>query len=120
VIDDREPRSDADRWGLVAAILRIGTLVAVAALGSGLGWAILADPPPVADLTVLELMARGGPDAVIGLGLLALTLVPIAALAAAAYVFQRLGESRSLLVTIAVLVLLVASVIASAAIGATS
>jgi hypothetical protein len=109
-----EPRRS---WAVVASVLRFGTVVAVAAIGVGLAWATLAGTPATTDLTVVELVGRGGPDALVAIGLLALTLVPIAALVAAASVFLRLGERRALLVTVAVLLLLVASLVASSLVG---
>ena len=72
------------------------------------------------NLTVVELIAGGGPDALVAVGLLALTLVPIATLAATASVFARWGERRGLVVTVAVLVLLVVSLVVSAVLAASA
>jgi len=120
VNDERLPAPDVPGWGIVATILRGGTIVAVVAIGLGLAWALLAGGSGRTDRTVVELIAGGGPDALIAIGLLALTLVPIAALAAAASVFARLGERRALLVTAAVLVLLLVSLVAAAFLGASA
>jgi hypothetical protein len=119
VIDERPPAAGrGGSWGLIASILRAGTVIAVGTVAIGLVWATLAGTPASTDLTVVELIAAGGPDALVAAGLLGLTLVPIAALAAAASVFLRLGERRPLLVTGAVLILLGASLVASVIIGA--
>lgn len=107
-------------FGAVAALLRIGTLAAVVAIGVGLAWALMTATPAATDMTVMELIANGGPDALIAIGLLGLTAIPIAAVGAAAVVFARLGERRSLIVAAGVLVLLVVSLVASAVIGASA
>lgn len=107
-------------WHAVATLLRIGTLTAVVAVGLGLAWALLTATPAATEMAVIELIARGGPDALIAIGLLALTLIPIAAVGTAAVVLARLGERRSLLVAAGVLALLVVSLVASAVIGASA
>lgn len=113
----RAPR-EAPSFAAVATILRLGTLVAVAVIGAGLAWAVATDAPARTDETVLELIGAGGPDAVIGVGLVGLALVPVAALATAAVVFARAGERRSLAIAAAVLVLVLATLVAAFAIGA--
>jgi uncharacterized membrane protein len=109
---------DTPGWGTISAALRLGTIVAVVAIGLGLAWAIAAGAPALPDRSVPELIGDGGPDAIIAVGLLALTLVPIVAIAAAASVFWRAGERRALAVTIVVLALLLFSLAASAFLGA--
>ena len=116
----RRPARDVPGWGSVAAMLRGGTIVAVVAIGLGLAWALVADTTAPTNLTVVDLIAAGGPDALLAIGLLALTLVPIVALLAAAWVFARSGERRGLVVSVAVLVLLLVSLVASAALGASA
>ena len=116
--DERGTARPAPGWSLVASVLRWGTIVAVVAAGLGLAWALAAGASAQTDRSVLELIGDGGPDALIAIGLLALTLVPIAALAAAAVVFARAGERRSLLVTLGVLLLLLVSLLAAAFLGA--
>jgi hypothetical protein len=113
----RPPASDLRDWGRIASILRGGTIVAVVAVGLGLAWAAVAPGPAATDRSVVELIAAGGPDALISIGLLTLTLVPIAALIAAAWAFSRSGEGRAVAVTVLGLVLLVASLVVSAALG---
>ena len=117
---ERRPARDIPGWGSVATMLRGGTIVAVVAIGLGLAWALVADTTAPTNLTVVELIAAGGPDALLAIGLLALTLVPIVALLAAAWVFARSGERRGLVVSVAVLVLLLVSLVASAALGASA
>jgi len=117
-----EPRDatpeQAVGWNAVSTLLRLGTLAAVVVIGLGLTWALWTATPGPSDLTVVELIARGGPDALIALGLLALTLIPIAVVSVAAVVFARLGERRSVFIAAGVLVLLVVSLVASAVLGA--
>jgi hypothetical protein len=117
---ERPLATEVSGWGVVAAILRGGTIIAVVAIGLGLAWAVLTAAPTSTDQTVVELIGAGGADALIAAGLLALTLVPIGALAATAWVFAVLRERRAVVVTVAVLVLLLASLAASAVLGATA
>lgn len=105
----------------VAAVLRIGTIVAVVATGIGFVWSLAsASERPPAHSTVLDLIAAGGPDGLVAVGLLALTLVPIGALVAAGWVFATAGERRPLLVTAGVLVLLLGSLVTAMVIGAST
>jgi hypothetical protein len=115
---DRRPDAAVARWGLVATVLRGGTIVAVMAIGLGLAWALVAGTVAPEKRTVVELLGGGGPDALIAIGLLALTLVPIASLVGVAWVLGRSGERRTVVVTCAVLLLLLASLLAAATIGA--
>ena len=112
------PARDLPGWGSVAATLRGGTIVAVLAIALGLVWALVAETSAPTNLSAVELIAAGGPDALLAIGLLALTLVPIATLAAAASVFAQSRERRGLFVAVAVLALLVASLLVSAVLAA--
>ena len=116
--DERATARPVSGWSLVASVLRWGTIVAVVAAGLGLAWALAGGASPQTHRSVLELIGDGGPDGLIAIGLLALTLVPIAALAAAAVVFARAMERRSLLITLGVLLLLLVSLVAAALLGA--
>lgn len=95
----------------MAIALRAGTLLAVAGVGIGLAWALIrggeAAPAPLIDV-----LARGGPEALIGAGMLVLTLTPLAALAVATAWMWRAGE-RATMATVT-LVMLSASLVAAA------
>ena len=101
---------------LVAAPLRIGTLVAavVIAFGLAVAWGDAPDPRTPDTRSLLDLFAEGGGRAAIGAGLLVLTLIPVATLVAALVGFVRGSERRYVTVTATVLGLLAASVVASA------
>jgi hypothetical protein len=112
---DRPPTPALARW--VAAALRFGTLGAVALVAIGFAWATIAAEPRGGTRPVADEISRASGDAVIGIGLLALTLLPIAVLVVAAAAFRRTGEHRMLGVTAAVGFLIVASLAAAAAFG---
>ena len=92
----------------IAAVLRVGTIIAVLAVGVGYLLLLAAgdDPGPV---PLVRLVDGGGAPALLGLGLLGLTLIPVAALGVAAVGFQRRGERRLVITSLAVGVFLVAS-----------
>lgn len=102
----------------IATVLRAGTLVAVAMIGVGLGWAIAAGSPGRTDQSVIDAIASGGPDALVSVGLLGLALVPIAAVAVAAAGLRRAGDARLAALAAIVLVLLIGSLVAAAIVGA--
>ena len=60
------------------------------------------------------------PALIIAIGLLALTLIPVAMLLAAASVFAGSRERRPLVITVVVVFLLAASLVAAALIGASA
>ena len=103
------------RW--VAAALRYGTLGAVALVAIGFAWATVAAEPRGGTRPVAEEISRASGDAVIGIGLLALTLLPVAVLLVAVAAFRRAAEHRMVGVTAAVAVLIVASLAAAAVFG---
>lgn len=112
--------ADGRRLGRgVARTLRIGTLVAVTAIAAGFAAALQSGsgpgPTPFADLVQL-----GGADALIGAGLLALTLIPVLALIVAAVELARAGERNRAAAAAGVLVLLAASLGVAALVGAPS
>jgi hypothetical protein len=103
-----------------ATVLRVGTLVAMLAIGGGFLAALLdggASPGPT---PIVELAGRGGADAIIGIGLLGLTLIPVAALGVAFAALGRNGERGRALTAGSVLLLLGASLVAAALIGSPS
>ncbi len=100
----------------IAAVFRLGTLVAMAIVGAGylLG---LAGEDSKGQQPLLDQLSGGGSEAVIAAGLLALTLLPVAVVIAAAIGFARTGERRSALTAITVLALLLASIVTAAIIA---
>jgi hypothetical protein len=104
----------------IAAVLRIGTLVAVAAVATGFVIALFGRAEGLGARPVLDLVGAGGADALITLGLVGLTLLPFGVLAVAALTFGTHGERRYLLSSLATLGLLVASLVAAALLTAPS
>ncbi len=103
-------RPDLLREG-IGAVLRFGTLAAIAAVG--VGYLLLLDSGDAPGTQPLvELLKDGGGGAVVGIGLLVLTLVPIGVLVVAATGFWRHGERRELVVALVVLALLALSLVA--------
>ena len=113
---DRRPRAELGRW--VAWVLRAGTLGAIALVVAGYAWSVAAGEPHPAAAPVLDEIAAGGGTAVTALGLLTLTLVPVATLLAAALALARAGERRMAITTGAVVLLLLGALVTAAAIAA--
>lgn len=88
----------------MATALRAGTLLAVAGVGLGLAWALMGDHVAAPAAPLLDVLIGGGPDALIGAGMLALTLTPLAALGVAATSMWRGGE-RAVTPTVTLLML---------------
>ena len=109
-------RPDLLRGG-IAAVLRLGTLAAVVVIGIGY-LMLLASGDAPGTQPLLELLPGGGGGAVVGIGLLGLTLLPVGVLAVAATGFWRRGERRELALSLLVLGLLVAGVVAGAVVTA--
>jgi hypothetical protein len=98
-----------DRLGRgIAAVLRVGTLVAVAGAGMGYVAVLVTGDDPGAQ-PLVQLVGNGGAPALLAVGLLGLTLIPAAALGVAAAGFRERGEDRRAATSLAVLVLLLAS-----------
>lgn len=95
----------------IGAVLRFGTLAAIAAVGIGYLLLLESGDAPGAQ-PLLELLREGGGGAVVGIGLLVLTLLPIGVLVVASVGFSRRGERRGLVVTLVVLALLALSLVA--------
>lgn len=92
----------------IAGVLRMGTLVSVAIIG--IGYLIgLVGGFDDGQRPLLELLGSGGPLIMLGIGLLAMTLLPVGVLIAASIGFARSGERGRMLISIAVLALLLAS-----------
>lgn len=97
----------------IAIVLRIGTLVSVGiiAIGYVMG---LAGGSGDGQRPLLELIGGGGSLTLVGIGLLAMTLLPVGVLIAASIGFAKSGERGRMLTSIAVLGLLLASLVAAA------
>jgi hypothetical protein len=109
-------RDDLSRW--LAGTLTGGTVAAVLVVGIGLaGAAAFGGSLETGGAPLGEVLLTGGPAAVVAAGLVILGLVPLAELAVAGIAFARGGERRYVVVTLGVLALVVAGVVASALIG---
>lgn len=111
----RTPTPALARW--VAAVLRWGTVAAVAVIATGFGWATLSGQRAGGTRAVVDEIASWSGDAVTALGLLGLTLLPIVVLGAAATAFWLARERRMTAVTLIVAGLIVASLAAAAVVG---
>jgi hypothetical protein len=100
--------------GRIASLLRNGTLVAVAVIGTGFVIALVGGESGTGPRPVFELIGAGGPDGLVAAGLLGLTLLPLGVLGLAALTFRGLGERRYLLASLTTLALLVGSLVAAA------
>jgi hypothetical protein len=100
----------------IAAVLRVGTLAAIAAIGIGY-LLLLASGEDPGSPSLVHLVQGGGAPALVGLGLLALTLLPMVVLGVAVAGFQQLGERRLVLTSAIVLILLVVILATAAVIG---
>lgn len=97
----------------IAGVLRIGTLVSVGIIA--IGYIIgLVGGFGDGQRPLFELIGGGGPLTMLGIGLLAMTLLPVGVLTAAGIGFARNGERGRMLISIAVLGLLLASLAAAA------
>ena len=103
------------RW--VAGVLRWGTLAAVAVIAAGFAWATLAGQPASGTRPVMDEIGSWSGDAMASIGLVGLTLLPVAVLGVAAAAFRRAGEGRMTAVTLGVAALIVASLAAAAIVG---
>ena len=100
---------------LVAVPLRAGMLAAVAlvAIGLVLGWLAPSAPPAAEGAPLVDTILAGGAPAVTSVGLLLLTLVPLAVAIGAVIGFWRSGERRYLAGSAVVAGLLIASLLVS-------
>lgn len=101
----------------IAAILRVGTILAVLVIGIGFLVASMTGLPSRGARPLTDYVTWMGPDAPIALGLLGLTLIPPVVLAYAARGFARSGERERFVTTLAVVALLVASLAVAVLIG---
>ena len=104
----------------IAALLRAGTLLAVAVVGTGFVVALVGADRGSGARPIVDLVAAGGADALIAVGLLGLTLLPLGVLAVAAATFRTEGERRYLLSSLATLGLLVGGLLTAALVAGAS
>lgn len=104
----------------IAAILRVGTIVAVLIIGVGFVVASMTGLPSRAGRPLTDFLTSAGPDTPIAAGLFALTLLPLIALGYAARLFARNRERQRLVQTLVVLGLLGVSLVVAAVIGGPS
>lgn len=113
--------SDGNPLGpAVARVLRVGTLAAAATTAVGFLVSLVVSEPGPGARPWTELLTTGGPDALIAVGLLGLSLIPVVALTVAVWILWRHGERRRASVGGGVLLLLAASFVVAALIGASS
>lgn len=106
--------------GGIAAILRIGTIVAVTIVSIAFLVAAMTGLPSRGPRPLLDVVLGAGPDAPIAVGLLGLTLLPVVSLAYAAAIFARDGERRYLLLAVLVVGMLAAGLVVAIVVGPTS
>lgn len=111
---DRRDRYDWLTDG-IAAVFRVGTLVAMGIVAIGYLMGLVAGTGE-GKQPFVDQVGGGGPVAIIAVGLLVLTLLPVAVVAAASIGFAQTGERRQLMTALLVLVLLLASVVTAAVI----
>jgi uncharacterized membrane protein len=104
----------------IAAVLRIGTVLAVLVIGIGFVVASMTGLPSKGARPLTDFVTDSGPDTPIAVGLFALTALPLIAIGYAARAFAADGERRQLATTLVVLVLLAASLAVAAVIGTAS
>jgi hypothetical protein len=102
--------------GGIAAVLRTGTLAAIAAVGIGYLLLLVTGEDPGSP-SLVHLIQGGGAPALVGLGMLTLTLLPAIVLGVAVAGFRALGERRMVLTAAIVLILLVIILATAAVIG---
>jgi uncharacterized membrane protein len=105
--------------GRIATLLRNGTLVAVAVIGTGFVIALVSGDRGTGSRPVTELIGAGGADGLIAVGLLGLTLLPLGVLAVATVTFGGQRERRYLLASVTTLALLAASLVIAALVART-
>lgn len=113
-------RDGGDLGRGIAAILRVGTVIAVIVIGVGFVVASMTGLPSQGGRPLTDFVTNGGPDAPIAVGLFGLTLLPLITLGYAARVFARGGERGRLATTLVVIALLGTSLLVASLIGPAS
>ena len=101
----------------IAAILRVGTILAVLVIGIGFLVASMTGLPSRGARPLTDYVTRTGPDTPIAIGLVALTLLPLVVLIYAARAFAGSGERERLITTLIVIALLAGSLVVTVLIG---
>jgi uncharacterized membrane protein len=112
---DATPRTELGEG--IAAILRVGTILAVLVIGIGFLVAAMTGLPSRGTRPLTDYVTRTGPDTPIAIGLVGLTLLPLIVLIYAARAFARSGERERFVTTLVVIALLAASLVVSVLIG---
>jgi uncharacterized membrane protein len=99
----------------IAAVFRIGTLVAMGIVAIGYLTGVVIGKGE-GGRPFVDQLSGGGSVAIIAVGLLVLTLLPVAVVAAASIGFAQSGERRRLMTALLVLALLLASIVTAAVI----
>lgn len=111
---EREARRHVLHEG-IAAVLRIGTVLAVGLVAAGYGLALLVGAPSAGPVALLELIGQDAHSTLIGIGLLGMALIPVVMVAVAAVAFASFGERRMLATSALVVLLLVGALVAAVA-----
>lgn len=90
----------------IAAVLRYGTVLAIAFVGSGYLIALVGGAARTGPRAATGLIADGGPSALVAIGLLGLTLIPVVMLGTAAVGLALLRERRMAIASVVVSILL--------------
>ena len=115
------PRPDQGQLGRrIALTLRVGTLAAMALIGIGFVAGLAGAGTPAGPTPLTEMIGGGGADALVGIGLLALTLIPGVVLAICAVTLWPLGERRNAIASLVALALLAGSLVIAVVLGAAS
>lgn len=112
---------ETDRLGApIAHVLRGGTLIAVAVIAVGYLLGLVAGNEGPGPIPLIALLGDGGPDGLIGAGLLLLTLLPLAVLATAVIGFARARERSDMVTSLLTLAALIGSLATAVVIGAST
>lgn len=90
----------------IAAVLRYGTVVAIAFVGTGYLIALVGGAARTGPVPATALIADGGPSALVAIGLLGLTLIPVLMLCTAAVGLVLLRERRMAIASLVVILIL--------------
>jgi hypothetical protein len=112
-----DPTREPELGEGIAAILRVGTILAVLVIGVGFLVASMTGLPSRGARPLTDYITRTGPDTPIAVGLVGLTLLPLIVLVYAARAFARSGERDQFITTVVVIALLATSLVVLVLIG---
>ncbi len=101
----------------ISAVLRLGTIVAIAFIGTGYLIAMVGGDARTGPRSATDLISEGGPSALVAIGLLGLTLIPVVMLATAAVGLALLRERRMATASVVVVVLLLGALATALAVA---